>query len=157
LYLRVEVTELRSGPSRLRFCGRDTHLVCEGEANLVWRTMVETARERGIELPPFALEIENEIPITRGLGSSATARVAAVAAADFLADLGLGPEGLLEVAARAEGHADNVAPALHGGLVASMSAGRIVWTRMDFPKRWTVVAVTPDFELETRKARQVLP
>ena len=157
LYLDVEVTELEAGPSRLEFRGRDAALVPSDSSNLIWRAMEKVAAERGRKLPPFALRVENEIPITRGLGSSATAALAAVAAADFLADLGFGAETMLSAATALEGHPDNVAPALLGGLVASISGDRIRTARAEFPEAWTIVAVIPDFELETRRARAALP
>ena len=157
LFLTVEVSALEAGPSRLEFRGQDASAVPHDSSNLIWRTMEEVAARHERTLPPFALRVENEIPIARGLGSSATARLAAAAAADFLCVLGLGTEGLLEIASAAEGHPDNVAPALLGGLVASISSRPILWTKIDFPSGWTVVAVTPDFELETHRARAVLP
>src|SRR6266581_3673200 len=64
---------------------------------------------------------------------------------------------LLEIATAREGHPDNVAPALMGGLVASISGEKILCARTDFPADWTVVAVTPHFELETKRARAALP
>src|SRR5437867_12403658 len=119
--------------------------------------MEEVARDAGKSLPPFRLRIDNEIPITKGLGSSATACVAGAAAADFQCWLRLTRPQLLEIATAREGHPDNVAPALMGGLVASISGEKILCARTDFPADWTVVAVTPHFELETKRARAALP
>lgn len=157
LYLTVEVTELDGGPSRLEFRGRDAALVPSDESNLIWRAMETVAAGRGKTLPPFALRVDNEIPITRGLGSSATAALAAVAAADFLARLDLGRDQVLAAGTALEGHPDNVAPALLGGLVASISGDPILTARTEFPGAWTIVAVIPDFELETRRGRAALP
>jgi homoserine kinase len=157
LHLTLEVCLLDQGISRIEFTGQDAHLVPSDESNLIWRTMAEVAATRGVQLPPFLLRVENRIPITKGLGSSASAILAGAAAASFLCRLNLTPEELLEIAAAREGHPDNVAPALYGGLVASMSGDRILCSRSRFPSDWTVVAVTPDFELETKRARAVLP
>src|SRR5262245_59379870 len=157
LYLRLTVEELPAGPSRLVFRGRDAALVPGDESNLIWRTMTEVAESRGRQLPPFLLQVDNEIPIERGLGSSASAALAAVAAADFLSDLALDPSEILALATAIDGHPDNVAPALPGGLVASISGQPILTARLPFPAGWTVVAVTPDFVLSTRQARAVLP
>ena len=157
LYLRLQVRRLDSGPSRLEFTGQDAHLVPTDASNLIRRVMTDVALERGSDLPPFSISVTNEIPITKGLGSSATATLAGVAAADFLCDLGLSKQDLLEISSRQEGHPDNVAPALYGGLVASIGGEKILCSHSTFPEFWTVVAVTPEFELETSRARAVLP
>jgi len=101
--------------------------------------------------------MQNEIPITKGLGSSAAATVAGAAAAGALCGLDLTRDWILEYATASEGHPDNAAPAVFGGLVSSISGGTVFCSRADFPAGWTVVAVTPQFELETKKARLVLP
>jgi len=157
LYLVVEVRGLALGPSSLEFYGEDAQLVPRDGTNLIWRTMTEVAASGGRELPPFSLRVENRIPITKGLGSSAAAYLAGAAAADFLCGLSLSREKLLKIAADREGHPDNAAPAVWGGLVASVGAERILCSRSEFPTAWTVIAVTPAFELETRRARAVLP
>lgn len=157
LYLRVEVALRSSGDSEIDFRGRDAHLVPRDGTNLIWRTMVEVAEQSGMQLPPFTMRIENEIPITKGLGSSASACLAAAAAADFLCGLELPREEWLKITAAREGHPDNAAPALYGGLVSSIYGETILCSRAVFPPEWTIVAVTPDFELETKKARSVLP
>jgi homoserine kinase len=157
LYLTVEVRELERGPSRLEFHGQDSQLVPTDESNLIWRTLVEVAEQEGKTLPPFSLRVENQIPITKGLGSSASAYLAGIVAADFLCRLDLGRDRWLEIVTAKEGHPDNAAPALHGGLVACISGAKILCSRLQFPAHWTVVAVTPEFELETKKARAVLP
>jgi homoserine kinase len=157
LYLTVEVSRLEAGISLMEFAGQDAHLVPADHTNLIWRTMAEVAAAEGVGLPPFVLKVANQIPITKGLGSSASAILAGAAAAGFLCRLQLTSERLLGIAAALEGHPDNVAPALYGGLVASISGERILCSRSEFPEDWTVVAVTPDFELETKRARAVLP
>ena len=157
LYLRLDLVRLGSGPSRLEYSGQDEHLIPPDESNLIWRVMAQVAAEHGTQLPPFSLKVENDIPITKGLGSSASACLAGAAAADFLCGLQLQPGDFLKTAATLEGHPDNVAPALYGGLVASISGEQILCSRSAFPSHWTVVAVTPAFELETKKARAVLP
>jgi homoserine kinase len=157
LYLTVEVVRQEEANSGIEFRGQDARLVPADESNLIWRTMTEVAAAHGSRLPPFLLKVTNEIPITKGLGSSASAILAGTAAADFLCGLGLTAEEILKTAAAKEGHPDNVAPALYGGLVASISGESILCSRSEFPEDWTIVAVTPDFELETRRARAVLP
>jgi homoserine kinase len=103
------------------------------------------------------MRISNQIPITRGLGSSSAACLAGAVAADYLCGLDFSREKLLESAAAFEGHPDNVAPSLYGGIVASISRPRVLCTRSEFPPDWTIIAVTPEFELQTSAARSVLP
>jgi len=157
LYLTLEARELDEGPSRMEFFGEDAQLIPSDDSNLIWRTMTDIAVEAGSHLPFLTLRIENEIPVAKGLGSSAAARLAAAAAVNFFCNLNWGPEELLQLVTLREGHPDNVAPSLWGGLVASMGGDRIFCSRSSFPPNWTVIAVTPDFELETSLARSVLP
>jgi homoserine kinase len=119
--------------------------------------MTGAAARHGRRLPPFALRVENRIPIGRGLGSSAAAVLAGVAAADFLCRLDLSEAELLAAATEVEGHPDNVAAALLGGLVASVSAGTVLSSRIEFAARWSIVVAIPDFALSTREARAALP
>lgn len=157
LYLRVTAWRLEQGESVIDFRGKDAHLVPCDATNLIWQTMMDVAGRFGRRLTSFAMRVENEIPITKGLGSSASASLAAVAAADFLCGLNMSREEWLEIATACEGHPDNTAPALYGGLVSSVAGETLLCSRAAFPSEWTVVAVTPDCELETRKARSVLP
>lgn len=157
LYLTLEVKESDLSSPRINYQGPDPGLVSLDQSNLIWRAMRMTADRSARILPTFSLKVINEIPITKGLGSSATASLGGVVAADLLCGLHLGAADWLRLAAELEGHPDNVAPSLWGGLVVSMSDGTIHCSRCDFPPEWTVVAVTPDFELETRLARSVLP
>jgi homoserine kinase len=157
LYLTVDIRETDVRQPCIEVAGDDARLIPRDESNLIWRIIHETAASRSAVPPPFALRIDNRIPITKGLGSSAAACLAGVAAANFLCGLGLTREMLLDDAVRREGHPDNVAPALYGGLVASIAGETILCSRSVFPRSWSVVAVTPDFELETKRARAVLP
>ena len=157
LHLTIDVEEQGHGDPHFEFSGEGARQIPTDESNLIWRVMAEVAALSGRSLPPFRLKADNRIPVTKGLGSSAAAIVAGAAAADFLCRLNLSPHDLLDFAAAREGHPDNAAPALFGGLVSSIGGPPILCSRSEFPPDWTVVAVTPDFELETRRARAVLP
>ena len=89
------------------------------ESNLIWQTALTVAADVGGTLPPVELEIRNDIPIGKGLGSSAAALTAGVVIADRLLDLGWKPLRVLNEAARIEGHPDNVAACVLGSIVAS--------------------------------------
>ena len=87
------------------------------EENLILRSMRVTAEREGLTLPPLELDVNNELPLARGLGSSATAIVAGITLASLVCDRELSAETVLRYAAEMEGHADNVAAAYLGGLV----------------------------------------
>lgn len=107
---------------------------------------------------PVKVTVESHIPMSRGLGSSAACIVAGVMAANVYLDSPLGLTELLQLAAQAEGHPDNVAPALFGGITASLMQEGKAYTQHFLPgEDWDYVAMIPDFHLSTRKAREVLP
>lgn len=98
------------------------------------------------------------IPVSRGLGSSAALIAAGVMAANELHDLGLSRDELFLLATEVEGHPDNVAPALYGGLsVSAMNGGRALTRRFPISDKLTFTALIPPFELSTALARSVLP
>lgn len=106
----------------------------------------------------FRLVLDNRFPLTRGLGSSAAARVGALVAANHLLGEPLSVQQLLKLAADLEGHADNVAPALLGGVtVAVPTEGEVVWVKFMPPSEVRIALLVPEFALETEKARSVLP
>lgn len=128
------------------------------EGNYVYRAMELAARRAGRPLPPARIEIETEVPLARGLGSSAAALVAGIVAGNELLGRPLDAEAVLDVAAREEGHPDNVAPALFGGVVvATLDKLGTHYVRLDPPAHLGVTVLIPDFELSTSKARAVLP
>ena len=119
---------------------------------------------RGGELPPnagWALTMANQIPLERGLGSSAAATVAGVVCGNALTGEPLTNADMLRLAAEIEGHPDNVAAALLGGFVVSAPAddgrGGVEAIRFDAPRDLRVVVFVPDLRLETRAMRAVLP
>jgi homoserine kinase len=131
----------------------------EDASNLVFRAMVYLAREAGGALPPFRLSSDNDIPLERGLGSSAAAVVAGLLLADRLLGTGLDPDRLLEVAVDIEGHPDNVAACLRGGVVV-VYLGRDGWRaeRLDpHPGLRPVLLVPVHERLSTADARRMLP
>lgn len=139
--------------------GRDAGCIPTGEDNLIWQTALAVARDTGGKLPPIDLEIDNDIPLGKGLGSSAAALTAGVVIADVLLDLKWKRPRVLDEAARIEGHPDNVAACVLGSIVASAidSGGVARAVRLELPERYGVAVVVPDFDLPTSKARAVLP
>jgi homoserine kinase len=110
--------------------------------------------------PPAGLTAtyEGDMPVGRGLGTSASARVAGVLAADALLGGGHTPEDLLPIAVQLEGHADNAAPAMFGGLqVVVDDDGGLVRLRIEPPTDLHLALVIPDFSMPTHESRERLP
>ena len=139
--------------------GRDADAISTNEDNLIWQTALAVARDMRMNIPPIELRIRNEIPIGKGLGSSAAALTAGVIIADCLLGLRWKPLRILDEAARLEGHPDNVAACILGSVVASaIDSGGVARTvRLNMPPQFGVGIVVPDFVLPTSQARAVLP
>lgn len=143
----------------IRAEGRDARQISTSPDNLIWQTAVAVAKSLDLSMPPIELEIRNDIPLGKGMGSSAAALTAGVVIADRLLELNWKPPRILDEAARLEGHPDNVAPCTLGSIVASAidSGGVTRAVRLGFPQRFGLAVIVPDFDLPTSKARSVLP
>ncbi|MDZ4742916.1 MAG: homoserine kinase [Verrucomicrobiota bacterium] len=106
----------------------------------------------------FSLNIVSDIPIARGLGSSSTLIVAVLAGLNRMHGKPLKKKDLAHLAAEIEGHPDNTTPALVGGFVASQfKDGKVTFIRKKLPSKLKFILLVPSFEMETKKARQILP
>jgi len=127
-------------------------------SNLVIRAMRATFRRARQKMPAVRVKMRVEIPIGRGLGSSAAAIVGGVVAANALLGGRMKMPALLELAAEIEGHPDNVAPALLGGLVVAVQDGKeLIAARVHVPRELQCVVFVPNAALATKKARGILP
>jgi homoserine kinase len=126
--------------------------------NLVFQAARHLFERVGFTPTGLHVSLTTDIPLARGLGSSATAVVGGLVAANHLTGATLDRDSLLAMAIDLEGHPDNVTPALMGGLTLSYSVGtQHHYLHMPFPRELTVIAAIPDFELSTAYARSVLP
>ncbi len=143
----------------VRVSGRDTESIPAESKNLILKTAREVAEAQGRELPPVYLEIENEIPVGKGLGSSAAALVVGVVLADRVLGMNWDEHRLLDEAARIEGHPDNVSAAVLGSVTtAAIGADGVTRAvRLEVPRAFSVAVVCPDFELSTLRMRDALP
>lgn len=157
VYLRCRFR--RAEQLKITVHGRDAGLISNGEDNFIWQTALGVARDVRAELPPIELDIDNDIPLGKGLGSSAAALTAGVVIANVLLDLAWKPLRVLGEAARIEGHPDNVAASVLGSMVATAmdSAGLARAVRIELHPKYCVGVVVPDFALPTKQARAVLP
>jgi homoserine kinase len=143
----------------IRVTGRDANLIPASEDNLIWKTALAVAARAHLPLPPVQLVINNDIPIGKGLGSSAAAITAGVIIAERLLELRWKPARILDEAARLEGHPDNVAACVLGSIVASgvEPGGLTRAIRLEMPAQFDVAVVVPDFAIPTKESRAVLP
>ena len=128
------------------------------ENNIVYKAVEMLYNSIGQEPSELKINIQSQIPITRGLGSSAAVIVGGLIAANKLLGSPADETALLSIATEVEGHPDNVAPAILGGFVlASQDDGSIVYRKLNWPNEWDITVCIPDFELSTNIARSVLP
>lgn len=112
----------------------------------------------GLPMEPLSLTIDAHIPVCRGLGSSSAMIIGGVMAANALHGSPLSREELLRLCTVVEGHPDNLAPALYGGMTASlMRDGMPITARFHLSERLRFFALVPPFHLSTQTARAVLP
>jgi homoserine kinase len=153
--------EFHSAPElKITVSGRDCESISvAGDDNLIWQTALAVATNTGRTLAPIELHIANEIPLGKGLGSSAAALTAGVVIADQLLGLEWDTHRILDEAARIEGHPDNVAACVLGSIVASAidSEGFARAVRLTLPESFGLAVVVPDFVLPTSEARRLLP
>ncbi len=120
--------------------------------------MKRTFNKIGYNPKGLKIIIENDIPISRGLGSSASCIIAGVIGANELAGGVLGKSEIIKLATEIEGHPDNVIPALVGGMTVSvMDEGKVYYNKIPMDKELKLCALIPDFRLSTEAARGVLP
>ena len=129
------------------------------ENNIVYKAVEMLYNSIGQEPSELRINIQAQIPITRGLGSSSSIVVGGLLAANKLLGSPADETALLAIATEVEGHPDNVAPAILGGFVlaAQEDDGTITYCKLKWPEEWDLTVCIPDFELSTEIARSVLP
>jgi len=142
----------------IRLIGDHVQGLPEDKSNLVYKVAQQVFARAGMPERELSISMYSEIPLTRGLGSSASAIVAALAAANALIGHRLTDDDLFQLALQIESHPDNVGASLFGGIVAAMWDGkRASHVRIEPPANLEVLVVIPDYELSTKHARSVLP
>lgn len=150
---------IRSGDSfEIEVAGEGESELPRDGRNVAYRAVEAVARAAGRSVPPLRLALDNQIPLARGLGSSAAAIVGGLVAANAFLDTRMSPDRLLHLACEMEGHPDNVASALLGGCNVVVRDGeRLVHVNLPVPPGLKAVLFIPDFTLPTSEARRVLP
>ena len=159
LYNRFNFTRTEKDEVSIEVRGEGKGLIPTTEENLIVHAMKYLCRSLGRPFPTVHIEQINHVPAASGLGSSSTAVVAGLLGANRLLGDPLDRYQILELATEMEGHPDNVAPAIYGGLVVTClteRGGLCHVEQIELPPL-QVVLVLPDFSLLTRDARNALP
>ncbi|WP_426448650.1 homoserine kinase [Paenibacillus sp. S-38] len=142
----------------VRLIGEGMPGVPTDKSNLIYKVAQMVFDRAGVAHPELEIAMYSDIPLTRGLGSSAAAIVGALAAANALIGSPLSDDELFQMATELEGHPDNVGASLFGGLIVAFWDGeRAEHIRVEPHEQLEVLAAIPHFQLSTEKARGVLP
>jgi homoserine kinase len=155
LYLRVRVADvIADGRGRLECRFADGPLGGPNRIETAFKSL-PSPRPRP---PSLVVDVRSEIPLRSGLGSSAAATIAGLRLRELI-DGRRSADEILSAASEIEGHPDNAAPALIGGVTSCCPRqdGSIGVTRWPWPKRWRIVVATPEVELATSIARRAIP
>ncbi|MBB2479433.1 homoserine kinase [Bacillus sp. APMAM] len=125
--------------------------------NLIYIAAIHTSKLFKKELTPLKIEMHSEIPLARGLGSSAAAIVAGIEIADVVLQLHLSKRQKAHIASLLEGHPDNTTASFYGGVTISTHSDTETDTLVCDASSIELIAMIPETELETKKSRQVLP
>jgi len=159
LDMHLEITAEESDAFRIHATGRNPEICGALDRNLLLDVYRKTLAANQREVKPLALEVNNQIPLGMGCGSSAAVRLAGVALAAHFGSLEWDRDRILSEATRLEGHPDNVAACVLGSIVASaIDAGGVARAvRVELAANYRLAVVVPDFILPTSEARRVLP
>jgi homoserine kinase len=160
LYLYLEIEEVEKGLI-IECQGESAGEFEQGENNLIWKAAKVVLKKTKRKNYKKGLKIKtlNQIPVTRGLGSSAAAIIGGIIGAAKLYNINLSSQEVLKLALPLEGHMDNIVPALVGGFTLTYSTAqeKVNWVKGKIPDDLRVVAAVPDFSLSTDEMRKVLP
>lgn len=158
IYNDLELTLCDEEGISLEVIGEGAGFIPSNESNVVVKAIRMILSKTGYKAKGIKLKMINNIPLARGLGSSAAAIVGGLVGANEITGKHFTKEDILNMATAIEGHPDNVAPAIFGGITVSiMDSGSAKYLRFLPQKNFLMVAVIPEFNLSTRAARKVLP
>ena len=157
IYLRAEIcTDTHT--TLIENSGEGSADLPRDENNLIYKIYRETCDYLEVTPRPLHVKVENEIPLSRGLGSSGAAVVCGIAMANELGGRTLSNQQICELATRIEGHPENVSASCEGGFtVGCFAEDRLYHCKITPPEGLSAVALIPEIEISTRDARQLLP
>lgn len=137
----------------------DSNHQFENEDNLVYQNFITACQHLNKSIPTVRIEIDSDIPDSGGLGQSAACIVAGIIGAYRYFDLTVDKEEVLQLATHIEGHPDNVAPAIYGGLcmIYTDAHGRYKVIQYPINQSLKFTAISPDFTISTDEARKIVP
>lgn len=151
-YIQMEESD------RLDISSSDGNTIPTDDTNLVYTSAKTLYDICGRKLSGLKIVQENNIPMTRGLGSSSACIVGGLVGANTLMGNPLSLDDIVNLSAEIEGHPDNTAPALLGGIVTAVFDGQAVhWVKQEVHTDLRFIVIIPNFELSTEKARSALP
>jgi len=157
MYNYITMAETDTGLT-IKVEGSGAEKISKDTSNLVYKAAAQVFQKVGYKPKGLQINLQNNIPLARGLGSSAAAIIGGMVAANHISGSKLDYDQILHMATCMEGHPDNVAPALLGGIVVcAQLEGETVYRRIQPPVNLTTVVAIPDYELSTEKARNALP
>lgn len=158
LYNVVQMEKTRGSKITIEMEGEGKDDLPRDKRNMIFPALEAVFERVGEDPKGLRIRQINNIPLGRGLGSSAATRLAGIVGASRLLGAHLSAGEILSLAAQLEGHPDNVAASLLGGLViVAKTPEGFRWVKMDFPVSLKVVLVIPEVHVPTRRARNVLP
>ncbi|MEG9437148.1 homoserine kinase [Edaphobacter sp. HDX4] len=158
LYLTIDAQIASTGSFQIEAAGRDADACSSVEDNLILTTYMDVMANVGKLSPRLSLKLDNQIPLGMGCGSSAAALLAGVLLANHFGQLNWSRQQILEEACRREGHPDNVAACLLGGMtVSSMQKSSVITATYEQNLKWNLLLALPSASLSTSKARAMLP
>ena len=158
-YLYLYVEEAEGSNWKFRYLNEELDSLPKDKSNYVYKVAQQVAEKYNVTLPNLKVSMRSEIPLARGLGSSASALVGALYIANYFGNIQLSKYELLQLATEIEGHPDNVAPTIYGGLLAGYYNPETKETNVahiDIPDV-DVILTIPTYELKTEDSRRVLP
>jgi len=144
------------GENKFKITGSDSEFL--NEDNLIYKSFRKTEKLYNKNPQNIDIDIKSQIPQSRGLGSSASCVVSGVVGAMLIHNLNINKKNILDIATIIEGHPDNVAPCIYGGLIASFTNNKNIYTeKYKISKEIKFYAFVPDYQLFTKDSRNILP
>ena len=158
LYNSIEIEKIKEKKVIVEVKGEGEGVIPLNDKNIIFPALKMVFEKAGEKVEGIKIKEENNIPLERGLGSSAATRIGAIVAACSLLDLNLSRKEILKMASSLEGHPDNAAASLLGGFVAVADDGKEpYWVRLSVPENLRVCVILPEVKIPTEKAREALP
>lgn len=158
-YLHMNIKAIQGDNWEFNYFNEELESLPKDKSNYIYQVAQKVANKYDVDLPALSIDMRSDIPLARGLGSSASALVGALYIANYFGNIQLSQYELLQLATEFEGHPDNVAPTIYGGLISGYYNPDTKVTdvaRIDVPKV-DIILTIPPYELKTEDSRQALP